>query len=94
MNRLYSWLIAGVFVTALLISGCKGKEPAAKQVIPAVQEAIYTCPMHPQVIAHQPGNCPICGMTLVKKEYTAAEAGTETADLGTLPTPMLFPVYR
>ncbi|OJW55707.1 MAG: hypothetical protein BGO55_02995 [Sphingobacteriales bacterium 50-39] len=43
--------------------------------------------MHPQVIAHQPGNCPICGMTLVKKEYTAAEAGTETADPGTLLKP-------
>ncbi|HUP92748.1 MAG TPA: efflux RND transporter periplasmic adaptor subunit [Solimonas sp.] len=28
----------------------------------------YTCPMHPQVRQDQPGNCPICGMTLVRKE--------------------------
>jgi len=29
------------------------------------QETIYTCPMHPNYLSHQPGNCPICGMTLV-----------------------------
>uniref|UniRef100_UPI0031DE5664 heavy metal-binding domain-containing protein n=1 Tax=Chitinophaga sp. TaxID=1869181 RepID=UPI0031DE5664 len=28
----------------------------------------YTCPMHPQIIKSEPGNCPICGMTLVKRE--------------------------
>lgn len=25
----------------------------------------YTCPMHPQIIETHPGDCPICGMTLV-----------------------------
>jgi Cu(I)/Ag(I) efflux system membrane fusion protein len=29
---------------------------------------IYTCPMHPDIIRDKPGVCPICGMTLVKKE--------------------------
>jgi membrane fusion protein, copper/silver efflux system len=32
---------------------------------------IYTCPMHPQIIRDKPGNCPICGMALVKKEEEA-----------------------
>jgi Cu(I)/Ag(I) efflux system membrane fusion protein len=27
----------------------------------------YTCPMHPEVIAHEPGRCPKCGMDLEKK---------------------------
>ena len=26
---------------------------------------VYQCPMHPQIIMDHPGNCPICGMTLV-----------------------------
>ena len=28
---------------------------------------LYTCPMHPEVIQNKPGNCPKCGMKLVKK---------------------------
>ena len=28
---------------------------------------VYTCSMHPEIIRDEPGNCPICGMTLVKK---------------------------
>lgn len=31
------------------------------------QNVVYTCSMHPQIIRDKPGNCPICGMTLVKK---------------------------
>jgi membrane fusion protein, copper/silver efflux system len=28
----------------------------------------WTCPMHPQVRQDHPGNCPICGMKLTKRE--------------------------
>jgi Cu(I)/Ag(I) efflux system membrane fusion protein len=34
----------------------------------------YYCPMHPAFTSDRPGNCAICGMSLVKK--TAAETGT------------------
>jgi hypothetical protein len=36
---------------------------------PAVEKAteVYTCSMHPEIIRDEPGNCPICGMNLVKK---------------------------
>ncbi len=27
--------------------------------------AIYRCPMHPNYLSHEPGDCPICGMKLV-----------------------------
>jgi hypothetical protein len=32
------------------------------------QSAQWTCPMHPEVIRPEPGNCPICGMKLVPKK--------------------------
>jgi hypothetical protein len=32
----------------------------------------YVCPMHPQVVSSEPGECPICGMDLVVKEADAA----------------------
>ncbi len=32
-----------------------------------VAEATYYCPMHPSVTSHKHGNCPICGMRLVKR---------------------------
>ena len=39
----------------------------------------YTCPMHPEVISDQPGNCPKCGMTLMPKETSATgHAGHQT----------------
>jgi Cu(I)/Ag(I) efflux system membrane fusion protein len=31
-------------------------------------EAKYVCPMHPHIVRPEQGNCPICGMNLVKKE--------------------------
>jgi Cu(I)/Ag(I) efflux system membrane fusion protein len=31
------------------------------------QNEVYTCSMHPEIIRDKPGDCPICGMFLVKK---------------------------
>lgn len=28
------------------------------------EHAHYACPMHPEVVQAEPGNCPKCGMTL------------------------------
>ncbi|HKQ45182.1 MAG TPA: heavy metal translocating P-type ATPase [Rhizomicrobium sp.] len=52
--------------------GCHSKflaDPAAyakHEVAPKPASAgiLYTCPMHPQIRQTDPGNCPICGMTL------------------------------
>ncbi len=30
------------------------------------QQSYYTCVMHPQIHENKPGNCPICGMSLIK----------------------------
>jgi Cu2+-exporting ATPase len=42
----------------------------------------YTCTMHPEVIKDAPGNCPLCGMTLVpivKKEQAVSSPNAEHA---------------
>lgn len=38
----------------------------------AQTRVVWTCPMHPQIQKSGPGNCPICGMTLVKKTIKVA----------------------
>ena len=45
--------------------------------------AIYTCPMHPQIERDAPGDCPICGMALELKAPTAEseEDDSELRDL-------------
>ncbi len=40
------------------------KKPEEKQV----QQVTYTCPMHPEIHSTKPGNCPKCGMKLVKEK--------------------------
>jgi Cu(I)/Ag(I) efflux system membrane fusion protein len=47
-------------------------EHAAKHLDPT-----YTCPMHPQIVRDQPGQCPICGMDLVPVEADAGGEGAE-----------------
>src|SRR3989338_8142814 len=44
--------------------------PAAPRPAPA---ALYTCPMHPEVVQSQPGACPKCGMALEPQTATAEE---------------------
>ena len=40
---------------------------------------VYQCPMHPSVIQDRPGECPICGMDLVKVEPGAHEPAAQAA---------------
>ncbi len=30
-----------------------------------LQKQQYTCPMHPEIIKDEPGDCPLCGMQLI-----------------------------
>lgn len=40
-------------------------------------KAYWTCPMHPQVRQDHPGNCPICGMKLTKREEKSETGAVE-----------------
>ncbi|MCH7521971.1 MAG: copper-translocating P-type ATPase [Candidatus Marinimicrobia bacterium] len=44
--------------------------------------AVYTCPMHPEVVQSGPGACPICGMALEPRTVTLdEEANPELEDM-------------
>ncbi|MEO6253970.1 MAG: efflux RND transporter periplasmic adaptor subunit [Ferruginibacter sp.] len=65
MNRL---IFIPIFLFVITACSCNNnKDPHAIHKSEAVPD-IYTCPMHPEIIRDKPGNCPICGMALVKKE--------------------------
>ena len=54
--------------------------PAAAHAAPAPAEHavdgdVWTCPMHPEVQAHEPGRCPECNMALVKAEDSPSPNG-------------------
>jgi multidrug efflux pump subunit AcrA (membrane-fusion protein) len=54
-------ILAALVGLAVFTSCAKKSAPHAADS----QTIIYHCPMHPNYLSHQPGNCPICGMTLV-----------------------------
>ena len=63
-------LILVVFAVSLsIMTGCNKPAPTGAAVAPAGTNAgaVYTCPMHPEVQSKTPGQCPKCGMNLVKK---------------------------
>lgn len=56
-----------ILIILCLLAGC--------QVTLAQQQPVtYTCPMHPEIHAAKPGNCPKCGMKLVKENPKASPA--------------------
>jgi Cu+-exporting ATPase len=48
--------------------------PAEEKPVP--QNAIYTCPMHPEVSQEHPGDCPKCGMALEPLDATGEDSGS------------------
>jgi Cu(I)/Ag(I) efflux system membrane fusion protein len=52
-------IAAGAVTVKHFIAGGEGKAGLVKDV--------YYCPMHPNYTSDRPGDCPICGMTLVKR---------------------------
>ena len=43
--------------------------------------AVYTCPMHPQIVRDAPDDCPLCGMALVPVGGAPAGDDSELRDL-------------
>lgn len=77
-----------LFVMALALASCSTKDKGApssqsrpSQVASSAQshehvveqKEVWTCAMHPQIRKDGPGQCPICGMTLVKAEQDGSQ---------------------
>ena len=72
-------------------------KPAPSTTTPAAPNTEYICPMDPEVLAHKPGPCPICGMALEPRTISLTEDTTELRDMqrrliisAALSTPMLL----
>src|SRR5664279_4424940 len=85
MKILFKLFVVSLALAIIVFSGCKNTPVATGMSETDSTAEIYTCSMHPQVIEHAPGQCPICGMTLVKKENASREISK--VDLTTLLQP-------
>jgi hypothetical protein len=67
--NLFFLTIAAVLVVRFLRTGgpamLRAMSAPPTATAAAAGPAVYTCPMHPEIVRHEPGTCPICGMDLV-----------------------------
>jgi Cu(I)/Ag(I) efflux system membrane fusion protein len=85
MNTRTKLILATTIIAVAAGCGREKKTVETTATKPAVKAAIadvYYCPMHPTVQRDQPGSCPICGMTLVKRAGASAHDTTHGAAAG------------
>ncbi|WP_258104518.1 efflux RND transporter periplasmic adaptor subunit [Marinoscillum sp. MHG1-6] len=60
-----AFILGATFIWMVQPSDHQDIKPSKNQVS---KNEVFTCSMHPQIRQYEPGNCPICGMTLVPLE--------------------------
>ena len=82
MNKKLFWI---VLLISVALSACSddvatgngdAKQETALEHAAKHTDPKYVCPMHPQIVRDKPGNCPICGMDLIKKEAEQESSGS------------------
>lgn len=71
---------ASIVGVGAYILGQRSREPEAAPPTAVEQKPQYQCPMHPSVVQDHPGDCPICGMRLVKMEAASAKDDKASAE--------------
>ena len=85
MIKMDRFLSLGVFLTIVIVAGAMAFRSLGHISVHTAKHAgqtIYYCPMHPNYTSDRPGTCPICNMTLVKREVPNPEAAPSTAMSG------------
>src|SRR5690349_7412487 len=87
---LVRWVLVALMamIAVLSVSYSFGLVASGPASAAAVQ---YYCPMHPQVVQDHPGECPICSMTLVKKESEGTQPGSDTSSMSKGSGPLAAP---
>lgn len=80
---LVAFFLAGAAIAAFLLANplglpflpgpTEGRESKAPPTAASEPQQLYQCPMHSEVIESEPGQCPICGMTLVPLPASATD---------------------
>ena len=66
--RLSFTLLLIVFALGMTYVSSKQKNPASEEDKAMItKKKQFVCSMHPEVIQNEPGDCPICGMSLIEK---------------------------
>jgi ssDNA-binding Zn-finger/Zn-ribbon topoisomerase 1 len=77
-------IVSLIFLSATIFASCNNQSSADRkettikstdgQADTTLQaDEKYTCTMHQEVLSNHPGECPKCGMTLVKQKLTAGQ---------------------
>lgn len=65
MKTLLSIVLLAVLVS---FAACKQSSGSKNNASTEQTAVVYTCPMHPEVKSDKQGDCPKCGMALVKED--------------------------
>ncbi len=88
-------LAVTVLLSPIVLVACgRGAQRDATEHATTAPATRYHCPMHPNYVSGQPGNCPICGMRLVPLENPTVAPGAASATPSATPAKRTIAYYR